>query len=185
MATATDRRHVLIVDDHEPTRLLVGHIVAQELGARVTLAGTGEEALRLAEQETYDVILLDLLMPGIGGFEVLRRIRAGGVNRRTPVLVLSPSSSSRAASRTPPSACARRVAARYVMRAQARPGREAAALGARGRARVPRDQGAGRHRRAGPAMPTRCARTSRSSAAPSTSWTASRAACSGTRRCRA
>jgi CheY-like chemotaxis protein len=89
MVAKSDCRHVLIVDDHEPTRLLVGRIVVQELGARVTLAGTSEEALRLAEQETYDVILLDLLMPGIGGFEVLRRIRAGGANRRTPVLVLS------------------------------------------------------------------------------------------------
>jgi len=83
------RRNVLIVDDHEPTRLLVGRIVSQELRARVTLAGTCEEALRLAEDMVYDVILLDLLMPGIGGYEVLRKIRACGPNRRTPILVLS------------------------------------------------------------------------------------------------
>jgi two-component system sensor histidine kinase RpfC len=89
MANANDRRNVLIVDDHEPTRLLVGRIVSQELGARVALAGTCEEALRLADEKTYDVILLDLLMPGIGGYEVLRRIRAHGPNRNTPVLVLS------------------------------------------------------------------------------------------------
>lgn len=77
------------MDDHEPTRLLVGRIVAQELGARVTLAGTCEEALHRAEESTYDAILLDLLMPGIGGYEVLREIRARGVNRTTPILVLS------------------------------------------------------------------------------------------------
>jgi CheY-like chemotaxis protein len=76
MATPTDRRNVLIVDDHEPTRLLVGRIVTQELGARV-------------EESTYDVILLDLLMPGIGGYEVLRKVRAHGLNRTTPILVLS------------------------------------------------------------------------------------------------
>lgn len=86
---ANDRRNVLIVDDHEPTRLLVGRIVVQELGARVTPAGTCDEALLLAEEQVYDVILLDLLMPGIGGYEVLRRIRAHGPNRKTPVLVLS------------------------------------------------------------------------------------------------
>ena len=86
---ATDRRNVLIVDDHEPTRLLVGRIVTQELGARVTLAGTCEEALHRAEESPYDVILLDLLMPGIGGYEVLRQIRAHGANRTTPILVLS------------------------------------------------------------------------------------------------
>jgi CheY-like chemotaxis protein len=89
VANVDDRRNVLIVDDHEPTRLLVGRIVSQELGARVSLAGTCEDALRLAEEKTYDVILLDLLMPGIGGYEVLRRIRAHGPNRNTPVLVLS------------------------------------------------------------------------------------------------
>jgi len=89
MAAPADRRNVLIVDDHEPTRLLVGRIVAQELGARVTLAGTCEEALHRAEESTYDVIVLDLLMPGIGGYEVLRKIRAHGVNRTTPILVLS------------------------------------------------------------------------------------------------
>jgi CheY-like chemotaxis protein len=86
---ATERRNVLIVDDHEPTRLLVGRIVTQELGARVALAGTCEEALHRAEESPYDVILLDLLMPGIGGYEVLRQIRAHGANRTTPILVLS------------------------------------------------------------------------------------------------
>ena len=89
MASFADRRAVLVVDDHQPTRLLVGRIVSQELGARVSLAGTCEEALRLTEEKTYDVILLDLLMPGIGGYEVLRRIRAHGPNRNSPILVLS------------------------------------------------------------------------------------------------
>ena len=89
MATADDRRSVLIVDDHEPTRLLVGQMVAQELGARAALAATCEEALRFTEEKAYDVILLDLLMPGIGGYKVLRRIRAHGPNRSSPILVLS------------------------------------------------------------------------------------------------
>jgi CheY-like chemotaxis protein len=89
MASAPERRSVLIVDDHEPTRLLIGRIVTQEMGARVMLAGTCEEALRLAQHEKYDVILLDLLMPGIGGYEVLRRVRVQGANRATPILVVS------------------------------------------------------------------------------------------------
>jgi CheY-like chemotaxis protein len=89
MTTGSDRRNVLIVDDHEPTRLLIGRIVTQELGARVTLAATCEDALRLAQETKYDVILLDLLMPGLGGYEVLRRIRVQGANRATPILVIS------------------------------------------------------------------------------------------------
>jgi CheY-like chemotaxis protein len=89
MTADPKRRTVLIVDDHEPTRLLIGRIVTQELGARVTLAGTCEEALRLSEHTPYDVILLDLLMPGIGGYEVLRLMRERGANRTAPILVVS------------------------------------------------------------------------------------------------
>ena len=55
----------------------------------MTLAGTCEAALHLASQSAFDVILLDLLMPGIGGFEVLRQLRAEGPNRKTPILVVS------------------------------------------------------------------------------------------------
>jgi CheY-like chemotaxis protein len=80
---------VLIVDDHEPTRLLVGRILSQELGVRVVLAGTCEQALLLAGETAYDVIVLDLLMPGVGGFEVLKRLRMDSANRATPVVVLS------------------------------------------------------------------------------------------------
>ena len=89
LASAPAPRNVLIVDDDESTRLLIGRIVTQELEAQVTLAGTCEQALRLAEATVFDVILLDLLMPGIGGYEVLRLMRERGVNRATPILVVS------------------------------------------------------------------------------------------------
>jgi CheY-like chemotaxis protein len=89
MENAPDGPGILIVDDDESTRLLIGRIVTQELGAHVTLAGTGAEALRLAETSSFDIILLDLLMPGMGGYEVLRQLRERGANRETPVLVVS------------------------------------------------------------------------------------------------
>ena len=80
---------VLVIDDQESTRLLLGRIVSQRPGTRVTLAGTCEQALHLAQDTTYDLILLDLLMPGIGGFEVLRHLRQGSTNRWTPVIAMS------------------------------------------------------------------------------------------------
>ncbi|MGH8689126.1 MAG: response regulator [Burkholderiales bacterium] len=89
LASASEPRNVLIVDDEESTRILLGHITSQDLGARVALAGTCEAALHLAGEHVYDAILLDLMMPGIGGFEVLRRLRAVGPNRKTPILVVS------------------------------------------------------------------------------------------------
>ena len=79
----------LIVDDNEPTRILIGRILEQELNMQCVLAGTCEEALRLAKQRTFDIILLDLVMPGIGGFEVLKAIRWDSANMDTPVIILS------------------------------------------------------------------------------------------------
>lgn len=80
---------MLVVDDDEPTRALIARILTQELGVQPTLAGTCEEALRLADRRKFDVILLDLLMPGIGGIEVLRQIRSRTLNAETPVVVVS------------------------------------------------------------------------------------------------
>lgn len=85
-----ERRHrVLIVDDQEPMRLLLAQFVGQDLGAEITLVGTCEGALRFLGENTYDVILLDLLMPGIGGIEVLKRIRTETANRSTPVILVT------------------------------------------------------------------------------------------------
>jgi len=82
-------RRVLLIDDQEPMRLLLAQFIRQDLRAEITLAGTCEAALRLAGRNTYDVILLDLLMPGMGGFELLSRIRSDSPNKSTPVVVVS------------------------------------------------------------------------------------------------
>ena len=55
----------------------------------ITLAGTCEEALHLTASRSYDVITLDLLMPGVGGIEVLKAIRNSSANKRTPVIIVS------------------------------------------------------------------------------------------------
>jgi len=87
--TKATRHRVLIVDDEESMRLLLARILVNGLKVEVTLAGTSEQALRLAGNYAYDAILLDLLMPGIGGFEVLREIRRASPNIATPVVIVS------------------------------------------------------------------------------------------------
>ena len=89
MLEAAPRHRVLIVDDEESTRLLLARLLTAELGVEAQLAGTCEQALRLAEATTYDAILLDLLIPGIGGFGVLGEIRASATNQATPVIIVS------------------------------------------------------------------------------------------------
>jgi CheY-like chemotaxis protein len=80
---------VLIVDDEESTRLLLARLLSKELNVDAQLAGTSEQALRLAASHAYDAILIDLMMPGIGGLAVLKKIRAASPNAATPVIVVS------------------------------------------------------------------------------------------------
>lgn len=82
-------RRILVVDDEESIRLLMRRILESLPALEVTLADGCEEALQLAAGRTYDLILLDLLMPGVGGIEVLRRIRSSPPNNATPVIIVS------------------------------------------------------------------------------------------------
>lgn len=70
-------------------RLLLARLLSSELGMEAQLAGTCEQALRLAEHSRFDIILLDLLMPGMGGYALLGEIRASTPNAATPVIMVS------------------------------------------------------------------------------------------------
>jgi len=79
---------VLVVDDEATNRLLLSALV-NRLGFRVSQASDGEECLAQLAIEPADIILLDLLMPGMDGFEVARRIRTLPGLERTPIVVIS------------------------------------------------------------------------------------------------
>ena len=85
----TTRHRVLIVDDEESMRLFLASSLSAELAVEVQLAGTCEQALQLAGNQTYDAILLDLMMRGIGGLAILYRVRRSGPNVTTPIVVVS------------------------------------------------------------------------------------------------
>ena len=87
--SAAPRHRLLIVDDEESMRLLIARFLVKGMNIEPQLAGTCEQALRLARNYAYDAILLDLQMPGIGGFEVLKAIRAGSANVTTPIMIVS------------------------------------------------------------------------------------------------
>jgi len=77
---------VLVIEDHARMAELIERGLRRESYA-VDLAKTGERGVRLAVANDYDAVVLDLILPDLDGFEVLRRIRA--VGRWTPVLVLT------------------------------------------------------------------------------------------------
>jgi two-component system OmpR family response regulator len=81
-----DRVRILIVEDDAVLASGIARILEGE-GHAVDVMARGEQALLAAGQERFDVVILDVGLPGIDGFEVLRRLRAAGV--RTPVLVLT------------------------------------------------------------------------------------------------
>jgi CheY-like chemotaxis protein len=65
---------VLIVDDDEATRRILNEILQDE-GFRVSVARDGKEALDILKQESEWVVLLDILMPNMDGYEVVRQLR--------------------------------------------------------------------------------------------------------------
>jgi len=80
--------HLLIVDDD----LLLRSIAAKTLqhaGFQVTAAASGEEALLLFEEHAYDLLLLDVIMPGRDGYDVCQRIRAMPRGAQVPILMLT------------------------------------------------------------------------------------------------
>ena len=79
---------ILVVDDNPPTRYSTSRVLRNE-GFAVLEAGTGQEALQLATAESLDLIVLDVNLPDMDGFEVCRRLRASGLHSRTPVIHLS------------------------------------------------------------------------------------------------
>jgi two-component system, sensor histidine kinase and response regulator len=79
---------ILVVDDNEQNRAL-GQATLEDEGYRVSLAKTGEEALKAFASERPDCVLLDVRMPGMDGFEVCSRIRALPEGGRTPVIFLT------------------------------------------------------------------------------------------------
>lgn len=79
---------VLLVEDDPAIRdLLVFHLDLADFAS--TVVGDGIEALRLARETPFDLIVLDLVLPGIDGFTVCQAIRHHGVNREIPILMLT------------------------------------------------------------------------------------------------
>lgn len=79
---------VLLVDD-ELAVASVFETALKNAGLDVKIAGDGRNAVTLAQAEPFDAILLDQMLPDISGNEVLKTIKAGGVNTETPVSMLS------------------------------------------------------------------------------------------------
>jgi len=79
---------ILVVDDDRAALEIVRHFLQKE-GFEVVLAQSGEECLDLIDREHIDVVLLDVVMPGMDGFEVCGELRKSAQGRDIPVILLT------------------------------------------------------------------------------------------------
>lgn len=79
---------VLVVEDEPDIAALVAYQLARE-GVRVETVGDGAAALGAVEREVPDLVVLDLMLPGLSGYEVLRALRGQPATREVPVVVLT------------------------------------------------------------------------------------------------
>jgi two-component system, OmpR family, alkaline phosphatase synthesis response regulator PhoP len=82
------KEHILIVDDEKDILELIQYNLTRE-GYRVSTAADGEEALDKVGADRPDLILLDLMLPGIDGFDVCRRLKSDPLTRSIPVVMVT------------------------------------------------------------------------------------------------
>lgn len=86
--------YILVVEDEEPIRRLI-RAALDPSAYSVTETGTGEEALQLLARQRYDLLILDLMLDGISGWDVLNEIRARGLRSNLRIIILTAQSSER------------------------------------------------------------------------------------------
>ena len=87
-STNMDARTILVVEDEKNIRdLLLLHLGLE--GYECVPAGDGREAMTLTGERRFDLIILDLMLPGVDGVTITRALRRHGPNRDTPILMLT------------------------------------------------------------------------------------------------
>ncbi len=81
-------KQVLVVDDHPPTVRLIQNALEQE-GFSVTTATNGAECLIAVHENRPDLVVLDVIMPVMDGFQTLRVLRESAKTKKLPVVILS------------------------------------------------------------------------------------------------
>ncbi|HEY8204700.1 MAG TPA: response regulator [Pyrinomonadaceae bacterium] len=88
MNRARPQPTVLLVEDFDDTRLMM-KLWLMKKGYRVIEAENGEQAIELAQRETPDLIIMDMMMPGLTGLDATRQIREYQSLRQTPIVAVS------------------------------------------------------------------------------------------------
>ena len=82
------KARILIVEDDIPLTMMMVHVLSR-LGCDVLVASTGKKGLELAQQNKFDLITLDIDLPGISGLEICGELKQRHLTRRTPVVFVT------------------------------------------------------------------------------------------------
>ncbi len=83
-----DTSRILVVEDEEDIAELVRYNLMAE-GYRVSCAGSGEDAIRLIRSEPFDLVVLDIMLPGINGIDVAGMLKADPKTQNLPIIMLT------------------------------------------------------------------------------------------------
>ena len=83
----SERKRILVVDDYAPTRNLISEALGQTGNYEISDAENGLAALKLFRNSRYDMVISDVMMPGMGGMELLKELR--GINAAIPVIMIT------------------------------------------------------------------------------------------------
>ena len=89
MAVDLSTKSIIVVEDESFLSKVLAERLEDEGFGRIDVAGNGEEALAKIKQHKPDIVLLDMILPKMNGFEVLEVMQADNVLKKIPVLVLS------------------------------------------------------------------------------------------------
>lgn len=81
-------RRILVIEDHEDNRRIVRDLLTPS-GYELIEAVTGEEGVAMAETHRPDLILMDIQLPGLDGYEATRRIKANPALRQIPIIAVT------------------------------------------------------------------------------------------------
>ncbi|MDG4553759.1 MAG: response regulator [Candidatus Competibacter sp.] len=79
---------ILLIEDNEQNRYLVTFLL-ERFGHRVTMAPDGPSGLALARRQSFDLVLLDIQLPGLDGYAVARALRADPITRDLPIVAVT------------------------------------------------------------------------------------------------
>lgn len=83
-----NNRKILVVDDSETNVFLLQKLLEEE-GFDINYAYSGKEALKLLKSETYFLVLMDIMMPGIDGFDILKKLKETDELKSTPIIMVT------------------------------------------------------------------------------------------------